>query len=64
MSGSEKWTANKKYLDRMIAKKDKIVLATPAGLARNSAYANELNYLKSKGYTLNKYGTRMSPPTK
>ena len=51
MSGVEKWAANQKFLNRMIARGDDIILATPAQAARTGTFfEKELNYLKSMGY--------------
>jgi RHS repeat-associated protein len=62
MSPAEQWGANKKFLDRMIAGGDDIVLATPITRVRSgSAYSKELEYLRSRGYTLSADGSRMLP---
>jgi hypothetical protein len=60
MSDAERWTANKKYLDRMIQRGDNVVLATPVTEVRaGSYYERELEYLRSKGFVLSADGTRM-----
>ncbi|MCX6207171.1 MAG: DUF6443 domain-containing protein [Bacteroidetes bacterium] len=61
MTPSEQWAANVKFLDRMIARGDKIVLATPVKSIKevSGAYRQELDYLVSKGYKLSSDGTRL-----
>jgi hypothetical protein len=62
MSPAQQWGANQKFLDRMIARGDEIVLATPAGQARaGSFFARELEYLAGKGYAPSADGLRMLP---
>ncbi|MFI7662893.1 polymorphic toxin-type HINT domain-containing protein [Micromonospora parva] len=62
MSPAEQWAANRKFLDRGITNGDTFLLATPVDVMRtNSWYAEELNYLMSKGYTFNSTGTAMIP---
>ncbi|MBN1612369.1 MAG: hypothetical protein JW940_37405, partial [Polyangiaceae bacterium] len=63
MSAAEQWAANQRFLDRLIARGDRVVLSTPAAEARaGSFFARELQYLKSHGYTLNPQGTMLLPP--
>jgi Flp pilus assembly pilin Flp len=63
MSPTEQWAANAKFLDRMIARGDKVVLATQASKARPGSYfARELEYLASKGYRVADDGMSMIPP--
>jgi hypothetical protein len=51
------------FLDKTIARGDKIVLATRAGAARaGSFFARELEYLASKGYRVAEDGWSMVPP--
>src|SRR5690606_20647814 len=53
MSDPERWVANQKFLDRMIARGDKIQLATPIEKVKpGTYYEKELNYLFSKGYKI------------
>ena len=61
MSPSEQWAANVKFLDRMIARGDKIVLATQVKSIKEvtGAYRQELDYLVSKGYKLTSDGLRL-----
>lgn len=63
MSETERWTANQKFLDRMIARGDDVVLATPLDKVRpGSYYARELEYLSSKGYVPSADGSRLIKP--
>ena len=63
ISPAEQWAANQRFLDRTIARGDEIILATPAGQARDgSFFARELTYLAGKGYTPSADGLRMLPP--
>jgi RHS repeat-associated protein len=65
MTPAEQWAANQKFLDRGIANGDTFLLATPIDDMRTvSWYADELNYLMSKGYTFNAAGTAMIPGPK
>ena len=51
MTPSEQWKANKKFLDRMILRGDRIHLATPVyKIKPNSFFEKELNYLFKKGF--------------
>lgn len=51
MSEAERWAANKKFLDRVIARGDKIKLATPQ-VKKGSYYERELDYLFNQGYKI------------
>ena len=58
MSEAERWTANQKFLDRMISRGDEITLATPLDKVRPGSYfARELEYLGSRGYVPGADGT-------
>ncbi len=60
MDDAQKWGANQKFLDRMIARGDDIVLATPVNKVKpGSYYEKELRYLMEKGYRLSEDGTRL-----
>jgi hypothetical protein len=51
MNDTERWAANQRFLDRLIARGDQIVLATPLERVRPGTYfARELEYLAGKGY--------------
>jgi RHS repeat-associated protein len=57
MSAAEQWTANTKFLDRMILRGDKIRLATPLNQVKpGSFFQKELNYLFDKGYKVSSDG--------
>ena len=63
MSEAEKWAANKKFLDRTINKGDAIILSNDAHKAKPGSYfSREIDYLKSKGYTLSDDGLSFTPP--
>jgi hypothetical protein len=63
MSEAERWAANTKFLDRMIARGDDVILATRADLAKPGSYfARELEYLLSKGFKLSEDGLRLIAP--
>jgi filamentous hemagglutinin len=63
MAPAEQWAANQKFLDRAIARGDEIILASPVGEAKpGSFFARELEYLRWKGFTLGRDGSRMVPP--
>ncbi len=61
MTKAEQWAANQKFLDRMIARGDEIVLSNPVKDINNvsGAFRQELNYLIEKGFRLSEDGTRM-----
>jgi len=51
MTPAEQWAANTKFLDRMIARGDNIVLSNSAfGAKAGTSFYKELQYLYSKGY--------------
>ncbi len=58
MSPVERWKANQNFLDRMIARGDKIILSTPVrNIDRVQGYfRKELDYLIDKGYRLSANG--------
>ena len=57
MTPAQQWTANQKFLDRMILRGDNIRLATPLDLVRpGSFYQMELNYLFGQGYRVSSNG--------
>ncbi len=63
MSEAERWGANQKFLDRMISRRDEIILATPLDKVRPGSYfARELEYMGSKGYVPSADGTRLIRP--
>jgi hypothetical protein len=60
MDDAERWAANEKFLDDVIARGDDIILSTPAGKAfPNSFFDRELKYLAGQGFAPNADGTRM-----
>jgi hypothetical protein len=60
MTPAEQWTANQKFLDRMISRGDDVILATPLDKVRSgSFFERELQYLQSKGFMPSADGTRM-----
>jgi len=63
-TSDEQLEANMKFLDRAIAKGDKIVLShNPSNPGIDTGFfKKELNYLKSKGYTVSADGKSMIPP--
>jgi hypothetical protein len=57
LTEEEQWAANEKFLDRDIAQGATFRLATPIDeMKEGSAYAREINYLFSNGYTFNRSG--------
>ncbi|VVH57347.1 hypothetical protein BSPCLSOX_1120, partial [uncultured Gammaproteobacteria bacterium] len=66
MTKLKKWEANKKFLDRAIAKNNKIKLShNPKNPNINTGYfKKEIDYLKSKGFKLSVDGKSMIPPSK
>jgi RHS repeat-associated protein len=57
LTEEEQWAANEKFLDRGIAQGATFRLATPIDeMKEGSAYAREINYLFSNGYTFNRSG--------
>lgn len=62
MSSAEQWAANQKFLDRMVARGDDVILATPLDKVKpGSFFERELQYLQSKGFKPSADGTRMIP---
>jgi RHS repeat-associated protein len=62
MSKAEQWEANKKFLDRMVARGDEIVLANIVTDLEEvtGSFRKELDYLiEHHGFKLNKEGTRL-----
>lgn len=60
MSEAGRWAANQKFLDRLIARGDDVVLATPITKVKPGSYfARELEYLTKKGYRLTEDGTKL-----
>jgi hypothetical protein len=60
MTDSQRWEANKKFLDRMITRDDEIILSTPLDKVRPGSYfSRELGYLSEKGYRPSIDGTRL-----
>ena len=55
------WAANTKFLDRMIARTDKILLDAPIKNIKGvtGGFRKELDYLVKKGFHLSKDGTMM-----
>jgi Bacterial TSP3 repeat len=63
MTPDEQWAANRRFLDRTIARGDEIILATPVkNVPATSAFAKELRYMRSKGYRVSKDGKKLLPP--
>ncbi len=62
MTPAEQWAANRKFLDRTVARGGAFHLATPIDRVRpGSYYEKELQYLTSRGYRLNEAGTALVP---
>jgi hypothetical protein len=62
MSPAERLAANGKFLDRLIARGDEVVLTTPVGRATaNSSLEWEINYLLQRGYQVADAGWRLVP---
>jgi hypothetical protein len=61
MSKTEQWTANRKFLERMISRGDDIVLSNPVKDINDvsGAFRQELDYLVEQGFHLSGDGTRM-----
>jgi len=63
MTPDEMWAANRRFLDRTIARGDDIILATPIkDVPPTSVFAKELRYMRSKGYRVSEDGKRLLPP--
>lgn len=65
MTSVERWEANQKFLDRAISKGDNIVLShNPNDPTVYTGYfKQEIEYLKSKGYSVSPDGQSMIPPS-
>lgn len=61
MSETERWAANQRFLDRLIARGDDIILSNPVKNINDvsGAFRKELDYLIGKGFKLSEDGTRM-----
>ena len=61
MSTAEKWEANRKFLDRAIARGDEFVLSNPVKKIDDVSgyFRTELEYLLEQGYRLSDDGTRL-----
>lgn len=63
MTPAQRWAANTKFLDRMIARGDQIILSNSGHAAqRGTSFFKEIQYLLGKGYKLSDDGLRMIPP--
>ena len=62
MTDAERWAANQKFLDRTINKGDVVTLSNDARKAKAGSYfEKEIEYLKSKGYSVSEDGFRLTP---
>ena len=61
MNKADQWTANKKFLDRMIKRGDDIVLSNPVKDINNvsGTFRRELNYMVEQGFKISRDGTRL-----
>ncbi len=61
MTDQQRWAANVKFLDRMIARGDDIILSNPVKDINivTGAFRKELDYLIGKGFRISKDGTHM-----
>jgi RHS repeat-associated protein len=60
MSQAQRWTANKKFLDRAMNRKESFLLATPRDkIRRGSDLEREVEYLLEKGYKWTEEGTML-----
>ena len=63
MTGRQQWEANKKFLDRLIARRDRVVLVTHISQVRNPSFLHEeIGHLLSRGYVLSDDGFELLPP--
>jgi len=63
MTEDEMWAANRRFLDRTIARGDEIILSTPLkDVPPTSVFAKELRYMRSKGFRVSEDGKRLLPP--
>ena len=62
MSDAERWTANQKFLDRMIERGDEIILSNRVTDINDVTgyFRKELDYLISSGFKLSADGLRMT----
>jgi hypothetical protein len=64
MTEVQRWTANRKFLDRAVRRGDIFELATPLEKIRPGSYLEkEINYLLEQGYQLSTDGTKLLPPS-
>jgi hypothetical protein len=62
MSPTERWAANKRFLDGLISRGDQVVLTTPVGrVTVGSTLEREIQYLLARGYQVVDDGWRMIP---
>jgi hypothetical protein len=62
MSPAERWSANQKFLDRLMARGDEVVLTPPLGrVTPGSTFERELQYMLSRGYKAVDDGSRLVP---
>ena len=62
-SPTQKWAANVRFLDRLIARGDQVHLATNIStLPARGTFAREVQYLLERGYTIGYSGWRLLPP--
>ena len=61
LSQAFQWAANQKFLDRMIARGDEIILSNPVKNINDvsGTFRSELDYLIGKGLRLSQDGTRL-----
>ena len=61
MTKNEQWAANVKFLERMIARGDEIILSNPVKDINKvtGAFRNELDYLITRGFHISKDGASM-----
>ncbi len=60
---AEMEAANYRFLDRTIARREPVLLATPISQARvNSMVLREVDYLIKAGYVLSPSGSFLTPP--
>lgn len=63
MTPDQQWAANRKFLDRAIAKGDEIILSNSGHAAqRGTVFFKEVQYMKSQGFRLSEDGLRMMKP--
>ena len=61
MTDAQRWVANQKFIDRIIARGDKIILSNRVMNINDisGSFRKELDYLTSKGYKLSVDGLQM-----